>query len=170
MNTGYKRKSPAQMVRERTYNERRMTRSQARENEHTDVPDTEKQRCSNESHLSDTCLYGLSFPCHAGGGIPAWPACATVQPQRTSADRGAPVQRACVAPSRACVPVSGPATSVCADVIMLTILKQLLLKFIRLNELCLNLRYIFITRENVSSDNCVINVLPKPMFFLISAA
>ena len=71
MNMGYKRKSPAQMVRDRervrTYNERRMTRSQARENEHIDVPDTEKLRCSDdasvdESHLSDTCLYGLVSP------------------------------------------------------------------------------------------------------------
>ena len=66
MNMGYKRKSPAQMVRDRervgTYNERRMTRSQARENGHIDVPDTEKQRCSDESHLSDTCLYGLVSP------------------------------------------------------------------------------------------------------------
>ena len=62
MNMGYKRKSSPQMFRDRervrTYNKRRMTRSQARENGHIHVPDTEKQRRSDESHLSDTCLYG----------------------------------------------------------------------------------------------------------------
>ena len=65
-NIGYKRKSPAQMARDqecaRSYNERRITRSQARENGHTDAENIEKVRSDNESQFSDTGLPGLISP------------------------------------------------------------------------------------------------------------
>ena len=65
-NIGYKRKSPAQMARDqerdRSYNERRHTRSQARENGHTDAENIEKVRSDNESQFSDTGLSGLISP------------------------------------------------------------------------------------------------------------
>ena len=63
-NIRYKRKSPAQMDQERarSYNERRITRSQARENGHTDAENIEKVRSDNESQFSDTGLPGLISP------------------------------------------------------------------------------------------------------------
>ena len=66
INIGYKRKSPAQLARDRerarTFNERRMTRSQARGNDDAGVPDVEKERCDTESLFSDTGLSGLVSP------------------------------------------------------------------------------------------------------------
>ena len=66
INIGYKRKSPAQLARDRerarTFNERRMTRSQARGNDDAGVPNVEKERCDTESLFSDTGLSGLVSP------------------------------------------------------------------------------------------------------------
>ena len=66
LNIGYKRKSPAQLARDRerarTFNERRMTRSQARGNDDAGVPDVEKERCDTESLFSDTSLSGSVSP------------------------------------------------------------------------------------------------------------
>ena len=65
-NIGYKRKSPAQMARDqeraRSYNERRITRSQARENGHNDAENIKKVRSDIESQFSDTGLSGLISP------------------------------------------------------------------------------------------------------------
>ena len=66
LNIGCKRKSPAQMPRDkeraRTFNERRITRSRARGNV-DDVSEMEKERCcDNESQLGDTGLSGLVSP------------------------------------------------------------------------------------------------------------
>ena len=62
-NIGYKRKSPARdQERARSYNERRITRSQARENGHTDFENIEKIRSDIESQFNDTGLSGLISP------------------------------------------------------------------------------------------------------------
>ena len=62
-NIGYKRKSPARdQERARSYNERRITRSQARENGHTDFENIEKLRSDIESQFNDTGLSGLISP------------------------------------------------------------------------------------------------------------
>ena len=66
LNIGFKRKSLAQLARDRerviTFNERRLTRIQAQGSNDADVPGMEKERCDTESNFSDTGLSGLVSP------------------------------------------------------------------------------------------------------------
>ena len=90
-------------------NERWITRSQVRENRHTEVENIEKKRSDNESQLSGTGLSGLISPVLLALQSRLHP---FVSPNALPLTDNPPICKACVAHSRACVPQTWPAISV----------------------------------------------------------